>query len=108
MGEKADIYTRYTKKGMKHQDEVTEQIVGLNSKLLKKERNGELFTDKELEQSNQARYDYKRNRGLLRWENMEMNDSTLTMMYSVCSVVIVIIIVTSVFCIRNSFAISIT
>lgn len=108
VGEKADIYTRYTKKGMKHQDEVTEQIVGLNSKLLKKERNGELFTDKELEQSNQARYDYKRNRGLLRWENMEMNDSTLTMMYSVCSVVIVIIIVTSVFCIRNSFAISIT
>lgn len=105
---KADIYVRYTKKALKQQDEVTEQIVGVNQKVLKKEERGEELTDKELAEANQARYNYKRNRGLLRWENMEMSNSTVSMIYSVCGVVIVIIIITSVFCIRNSFAISIT
>ncbi len=45
---------------------------------------------------------------LLRWEVFAFSDSTISMMYSVIAVVMAIIIFTSVFCIRNSFAISIT
>lgn len=46
------------------------------------------------------------NNELLRWEAFKFSDSTLNTLYSVGAVVIIIIVVSSVFCIRNSFAIS--
>ncbi len=46
------------------------------------------------------------NNELLRWEVFKFSDSTLNMLYAVGGVVIIIIIISSVFCIRNSFAIS--
>ena len=55
-----------------------------------------------------TKYDYTLNKELLRWEAFAFSDSTVTMLYSVIGVVIVIILFTSIFCIRNSFAISIT
>lgn len=48
------------------------------------------------------------NTELLRWEANSFSDGTLTMLYTVVGIVIGIIVVTSVFCIRNSFAISTT
>ena len=48
------------------------------------------------------------NSDLLRWEVFAFSDTTVNMLYTVIGVVIFIIIFTSVFCIRNSFAISIT
>lgn len=51
-------------------------------------------------------FDYELNRELLRWEAFAFSDSTLSMLYSVIGVVIVVIVITSVFCIRNSFAIA--
>ena len=48
------------------------------------------------------------NTELLRWEAFAFSDSTVAMLYSTCGVVIFIIIFTSVFCIRNSFAIATT
>lgn len=55
-----------------------------------------------------AKYDVNANNGLIRWEAMEFSDSTLAMLYSVAGIVILIIMLTSIFCIRNSFVISIT
>ena len=52
--------------------------------------------------------EYSLNKELLRWEEFEASDSTVAMLYSVIGVVLFIIIFTSVFCIRNSFAISTT
>lgn len=46
------------------------------------------------------------NNELLRWEALNFSDSTLSSFYAIGVVVITIIIITSVFCIRNSFAIS--
>ena len=57
---------------------------------------------------NDIKYDYTLNTELLRWEAFAFSDSTVSMLYSVIGVVIVIILFTSIFCIRNSFAISIT
>lgn len=54
------------------------------------------------------KYDYTINTELLRWEAFAFSDSTVNMLYAVIGVVIAIIIITSVFCIRNSFAISTT
>ncbi len=53
-----------------------------------------------------TKYNYNVNNELLRWEIFAFSDSTISMLYAVIGVVIVIIIITSVFCIRNSFAIS--
>lgn len=53
-----------------------------------------------------AKYDYAQNYELLRWEVFKVSDSTISMLYAIISVVIVVILFTSVFCIRNSFAIS--
>lgn len=63
-----------------------------------------------IEQNNeQVKYDnYSINTELLRWEVFAFSDITVKMLYSVIGVVIFIIIFTSVFCIRNSFAISTT
>lgn len=52
--------------------------------------------------------DFKENQELLRWEAFSFSELSMNMIYSVASVVIFIIIFTSVFCIRNSFAISTT
>lgn len=57
---------------------------------------------------NNPRYDYTLNNELLRWEALKFSDSTFSMLLSIAKVVIFIIIFTSVFCIRNSFAISTT
>ncbi len=46
------------------------------------------------------------NAELLRWEAFAFSDSTVTMLFGVAGVVIFIIIFTSIFCIRNSFAIA--
>lgn len=48
------------------------------------------------------------NRELLRWEDFAFSDSTVAMLYSIVGVVLFVIIFTSVFCIRNSFAIATT
>lgn len=51
---------------------------------------------------------FEENKELLRWEQFAFSDSTVTMLYSVVGVVLFVIIFTSVFCIRNSFAIATT
>ena len=48
------------------------------------------------------------NNELLRWEAFAFGDQTVAMLYAVVGVVIFIIMFTSVFCIRNSFAIATT
>ena len=52
--------------------------------------------------------EYELNKELLRWEAFAFSNSTVNMLYAVIGVVIFIIIFTSIFCIRNSFAISVT
>lgn len=54
------------------------------------------------------KYSYTLNADLLRWEGVGLSDSNTAMLYTVAGVVIAIIIITSVFVIRNSFNISIT
>lgn len=51
--------------------------------------------------------DFNLNSELLRWETLNFSPSTVTMLTTVFSVVVGIIIIASVFCIRNSFAISV-
>lgn len=54
------------------------------------------------------KFQYTINNELLRWQVFAFSDSTISMFSGIVSVVIAIIIFVSVFCIRNSFAISTT
>ena len=51
--------------------------------------------------------EYSINASLLRWQALKFDSSTTTMIYSIMSVLLVIIVGTSVFCIKNSFDISV-
>lgn len=53
-------------------------------------------------------FDYVINNELLRWEVFAFTDSTVGMFTSLAIIVIIVILIVSVFCIRNSFAISTT
>lgn len=55
-----------------------------------------------------SKYTYDANSELLRWSGVMRSNDTMIMFYSLAGIVIGIIIVSSVFVIRNSFAISIT
>lgn len=60
----------------------------------------------QIESNENLKYEnYNINRELLRWEAFAFSDSTVNMLFAVCAIVIFIIVFTSVFCIRNSFAI---
>ncbi len=52
-------------------------------------------------------FDYSTNNELLRWEAFSFSDETVTMLYGVIGIVAGVIVITSVICIRNSFAISV-
>lgn len=50
----------------------------------------------------------QKNRSLIRWQLLRFSGSIMNMLYSMAAVALVIIIVSAVFCIRNSFVISLT
>jgi len=60
------------------------------------------------EEAEKIEYEYYINRDLLHWEVGSFGDSTLKVLYTMVGIVIAIILITSVFSIRNSFAISTT
>lgn len=68
----------------------------------------ENYTKVEEHDTSITKYDYNINTELLRWEAIAFSDSTVNMLFCVIGVVIFVIIFTSVFCIRNSFAIATT
>ena len=105
-----DVYTRYTREALKERIKVTAGILGLDPEVYEKYIKGMMTTD-EWELWNDkidAAYSYQENGNLIRYELLDLTDSTLEMMYGVAAVILVIIVFTSAFCIRNSFAISIT
>lgn len=89
-----NIYTLY--KDLNKQYETTAQILELDEGALQQ---GYIKN---------AKYNFEKNETLIQWEILEFSASTVAMLYSVAAVIIAIIIFTSVFCIRNSFEISIT
>ena len=102
-----NVYVRY--KNVKKHITTTAQIIGIDEQVMKRitdSANG-MISESDAEAFGNAKYSFSENDGLLRWENLEFNESTTNTLYAVSAVVIVII-VTSVFCIKNSFEISIT
>ena len=110
LGKTANIYANFTKEGLRNYKEVLSNILGLDLNY-EKENNYvdimELSTGTAKEEVG-SKYDIGLNTGLLQIEGAGVNSSYMRMLYLVGIVVLVIIIISSVFVIRNSFAISIT
>lgn len=64
--------------------------------------------DLKSDEINQTQYVYKINYELLRWEALQMSDSNAEMVMAVIIVAIIIIMITSIYCIKNAFSISLT
>ena len=111
-GEKFDVFVRYTKEGLKDELKVTANILGEDEEAYKKLYSGELLEEDEMEELTQKmgepKYRTDKNGYLILLETGIVGESTLKALGTAAIVVVIIIIFTSVFCIRNSFNISIT
>lgn len=89
----ADIYVRYTKDGLKEHDTITAGILGI--------------TEQEFWTGEEGKYPYASNSYLIQIESGILSDGTMRSLATAGMFVVLIIIFTSVFCIKNSFDISI-
>ncbi len=114
-----NVYVRYTKKGLKNIDYVIADILGVDRDIYYKGHHLDygLLSEKEIEKIHQelwrelekAKYDIlSQHDALMAFEEGNSEDGTFKALYSVACIIVLIIIVTSVYCIRNSFNISIT
>lgn len=99
------VFARYTKDGLKNQYKVTAGILGVLEKDITLESNYVEISEKELAKS---KYTFDVNRYLIMLETNAYGDSSMKALLVLSAIVTVIIIVTSVCCIKNSFNISIT
>lgn len=103
------IYARYTKKGLKNQEEVTANIIRMDEKLFKDKQNLNPNNIDEYEEAyNNSKYETTNHGYLIALETNTFGDGTMKALGLIATIVIIIVIVTSVFCIKNSFNISIT
>lgn len=104
-------YLRYTKDALKNRYEVTASMLNVDTLMYEKYMNdfGSL-KEEEIDKMQEAMSitPHIVNGYLISLETMSLSDGTMRALYFISSIVIVIIIVTSVYCIKNSFDISIT
>ena len=107
------VYSRYTKKALRNKDAVTADIIGVDEKLFAKANNSSVEmsaeeSDRFLKEMENAKYDIYMNGYLINYECVFPIDGSFKALFTVAAVVALIIILTSVYCIKNSFNISIT
>lgn len=94
-----EVYVSYTGEALKDYQRVTAGLLGVSEAEYREEAWRDI--------SRIAR-DVLENEGVIRWELLRFSDSNMNMIYGMSLVAILIIVFASVFCIRNSFVISLT
>lgn len=107
------VYSRYTQKALRNKDAVTADIIGVDEKLFAKANDSSVEmtaeeSDRFLKEMENAKYDIYMNGFLISYECVFPVDGSFKALFTVAAVVALIIILTSVYCIKNSFNISIT
>lgn len=107
------VYSRYTQKALRNKDAVTADIIGVDEKLFAKANDSSYEmtaeeSDRFLKEMENAKYDIYMNGYLISYECVFPIDGSFKALFTVAAVVALIIILTSVYCIKNSFNISIT
>ena len=111
MSGNVDIYARFTKDGVKDCYKTMANILGVDPVLFKKVYNQEGYSNddlKKLSEQMENAYLIGVNKYLIDLETNPISSSSISSLGVVVSIVIGIIVFTSVFCIKNSFDISIT
>lgn len=108
--ETVDVYASYTKKGLRNADQVNAGILGVEEELYNRYNNGLglYYTPEEQQRIKMVAKQVQENYWLLKWELMIFSSNIMNMLYAMSVIAILVIIVTSVFCIHNSFMISLT
>ncbi len=109
---KIDVYAKYNKKGIQDYYEVTAGILGIDAKKLKAYLNGSGFTSQEeatevYEEIEKAKYSFMDNLYLVLLQSNPFQNEAVGGLGVAVVIVILIIVFTSIFCIKNSFDISI-
>lgn len=109
----ADLFLIYNKKGVKDNYTVTANILGIDADIFKEQKTNPTELSQEaqmkiIKELSKAKYKYAENNYLLKLETNPLTISTNKNLGVIAIVVCFIIIFTSVFCIKNSFDISIT
>lgn len=107
LSENVDIYAKFTKDGVKNWDKTIANILGVSQVLFRKVYNQEIESEKLTEQLKKT-YTFDVNKYLIDLETNPISSTSMGDLGKVLAVVIVIIVFTSIFCIKNSFDISIT
>lgn len=105
-----DIYAKFTKDGVKNWDKTIANILGVSQVLFRKVYkvyNQEIELEKLTEQLKKT-YMFDMNKYLIDLETNPISSTSMGDLGKVLAIVIVIIVFTSIFCIKNSFDISIT
>lgn len=112
VNDKVDVYIKYTKEGIKDAYRLTADIIGVDPDLFEKVATGKELTEAEeeqlSEQESNIKYRYGFNEYLIGLEKDPLGTTGVGGLIYVVLVVCLIIVVTSIFCIKNSFDISIT
>ncbi len=102
-----DIYAKFTKDGVKNWDKTIANILGVSQVLFRKVYNQEIESEKLTEQLKKT-YTFDVNKYLIDLETNPISSTSMGDLGKVLAIVIGIIVFTSIFCIKNSFDISIT
>lgn len=112
-GNDMTLYASFTQKGLKNAEEIATAICGIDSELFEKINDTKQdATDEEYEEYNRqlrkAKYQCQMNSTLISYERIWPVNSSFVILYNIAFIVAAIIILTSVYCIKNSFDISIS
>ena len=121
-----EVYATYTTRGLKNADRVTAGILGISVEQYQKRefgidsniQTGEEHAPGEYESSSNASEEYKsggqiaseviENWQLIKWQMLRFSSGIMVTVYGMSVLAVLVVIVCSVFCIRNSFVISLT
>ncbi|MGN0490852.1 ABC transporter permease [Ruminococcus sp.] len=103
ISDEASLYVKFTDEGERNYIQTTSQITGVSEEHIREYLNQSY----ELEVG-ESKYDFSINTTLLSYKGYALSDNALQMFFTLAAIIIAIVIVASVFVIRNSFAISIT
>ncbi len=106
-----DLYAKYTKEGVKNTYKVTAGILEIDASALEKYYSDSFYgpeNDDVMYEIEQARYTFDINKYLVGLETNPLGISAVGSLSVVAGIIVGIIVITSVFCIKNSFDISIT
>lgn len=102
LSDNASLIVKFTEDGEKHYLKTSSQITGISEEDVK------AYIDYSSDVA-ETKYDsFDVNTSLLSYKGYAVSDSTLSVLYRLAAIIIGIVIIASIFVIRNSFAISIT